>query len=109
MCFFGKKKVADKTKADRELIETNSKAIDTLIVLAKSNDELIASLRELQEKLKYLVPTDNSKVVDYDKTIKNKIDDLRIALSKGDSADSRKVSNLVADINCAISDRNTRL
>lgn len=66
MCFFRKKKVAEKVKEDRELVEGNSKAIEALIILANNNDVVINELQGLQEKLKYLIPSDNSKVVDYD-------------------------------------------
>jgi len=108
MCFF-KKKTADKARVDRELVETNSKAIEALMILAKNNDELIDSLKELQEKLKYLVPSENSTIFDYDKSIKNKIDDLRIVLSKSDGGDSRKIFGLITDIKCLVADRNVKL
>ena len=64
MCFFRKKKVADKVKDDRELVEVNSKSVDALIILAKDNAEIVDGLKELQVKLKYLIPSLNPKVVD---------------------------------------------
>ena len=109
MGLFRKKKPAEQTKADRELIEDNSKAIDVLIVLAQSNTELIGTLKELQEKLKYLIPSENPKVMDADKAIKNKIDDLRIALNRTDDGQSKKSAGLLTDIQCLIAERNTKL
>ena len=109
MCIFKRKKVADKVKEDRELIELNAKSIDSLIVLAKDNQELISQLKDLKEAVKYLIPSENSKVIDYDKTIKNKIGDLRIALTKSNGENSKKIEEATGDLKLAIADRNTRL
>lgn len=109
MCFFKKKTPADKTKADRELIEDNSKAVEVLVVLAKTNEPLIATLKELQEKLKYLIPSDDSKIMDIDKSIRNKIGDLRIALNKADDGQSKKTEGILTDIQCLIAERNAKL
>lgn len=109
MCFFRKKKVADKVKEDRELIESNSKAIDALFILAKDNVVIVNILQEVQEKLKYLIPSDKPKVSDYDKSIKNKIGDLRIILTKYDGEETKKAMNILTDIKLAIADRNAKL
>ena len=108
MCF-KKKKAADKVKENRELIEDNSKAIEALIVLSKDNVEIIDDLKELQEKLKYLVPSNDSAVIDYDKKIKNKIGDLKIALTKSDGETSKKATEILMDIKLAIAERNAKL
>ncbi len=107
MCFFRKKKTADKVKDDRELVEANSKAIDALVILAEKNSEVIEKLKELQIKLKYLIPSLNPKVVDCDKIIKNKIGDMRIALTKSDGETTKKVTDMLTDIELAVADRNT--
>ncbi len=109
MFFFKKKKVADKVKEDRELIEVNSKAIEALIILAKDNVDIVNELHVLQEKLKYLIPSDDSKIVDYDKAIKNKIGDLRIVLTKSDGEVTKKTTNIITDIKLVIADRNTKI
>lgn len=109
MCIFKRKKASDKVKDDRELIEFNAKSMDSLIVLAKDNQELISRLRDLKEAVKYLIPSDNSKVVDYDKTIKNKIGDLRIALTKSNGENSKKIDEAIGDLKLSIADRNIRL
>ena len=107
MCFFRKKKIAVKVKEDRELIESNSKAIEALIILAQNDDVIVNELKSVQEKLKYLVPSDNSKVIDYDKSIKNKIGDLRIILTKYGGEVTKKATAILTDIKLAIADRNT--
>lgn len=109
MCLFKKKQTADKVKEDRELVAQNSKLVDGLIVIAGANEELVKDLQQLKEQIKYLIPSDNSKIVDYDKTVKNKIEDLRIALIKDDGESSKKASALIRDIKLAIADRNARL
>ncbi|MCI8369367.1 MAG: hypothetical protein HFJ81_07040 [Clostridia bacterium] len=109
MCLFRKKKVAVKTQDDKELIAVNSKSIEALIVLAKDNIDIVETLKELQEKIKYLTPSNNFKVIDYDKLIKNKIDDLRMVLIKFDSVVQSDVEKLIVAIKLAIADRNTKL
>ena len=103
MCLFRKKKVAVKTQDDKELIAVNSKSIEALIVLAKDNIDIVETLKELQEKI------NNFKVIDYDKLIKNKIDDLRMVLIKFDSVVQSDVEKLIVAIKLAIADRNTKL
>lgn len=109
MCFFKKKKMGEKTKEDRELIEANSKSIEALIILAKDNDELIKQFKQLRETVKFLIASDKSKVLDYDSKIKNLIGDLRIALTKSDGEGSKKIDDLIVELKLAIADRNTKL
>lgn len=108
MCFF-RKKTTDKVKADRELVETNSKSIEALIILAQNDAATVSELKELQEKLKYLIPSDNSSVVDYDKAIKNKIGELRGALIESGGEITKKAAELLLEIKLAVADRNTEL
>lgn len=109
MCLFKKKKASDKVAENRELVAFNSKSIDGLIVLAGDREELVESLKDLREKLKFLIPSDKPKVMDYDKTVKNKIGDLKIALIKADGDASKKVDDLIRDINLTVADRNAIL
>lgn len=108
MCFF-RNKISDKVKEDRELIEFNSRSIDAIIVLAKDNDEFINELKALQGKLKYLIPSEKSKIFDFDKTIKNKIGDLRIVLTKSDGEVTNKATDILLDMKLAVADRNAKL
>ena len=77
--FKKRKSVAEKTLDDRELVATNSKAMDALVV------------------------------TDCDKKIKNLIGDMRIALTKSDGEDSKKTDELLTDLKLAIADRNTKV
>ena len=106
---FKKKKVVDKVKDDREFIETNSKSIEAIVVLAKDNEEIIQDLKELQETLKYLIPSAESSVIDCDKKIKNKIGDLKIALTKSDGETSKKAAEVLMEVKLAIAERNAKI
>ena len=106
MWFFKKKKESVKNTEDRELIEMNSKMVDALIVLS-SNEEFDEQLKDLKEKLKYLVPSTDEKVLKGDKKIKEALQDLKIALSKnGDVEENAKVKNLFKDVEVLIAERN---
>ncbi|HBD05983.1 MAG TPA: hypothetical protein DCY93_01040, partial [Firmicutes bacterium] len=91
------------------IIETNSKSIDTLVILAKNNIEIINELYSLQEKLKYLAPSDKSKIFERDKKIGDKLDDLKVILTKSEGEFNKKVKDTLFDIQIAISERNKRL
>ena len=107
--FGRKKKAAQHTLEDRELVADNAQKIDALKVLAEGNEEFLKTLTELQEKLKYLIPSDEPKVYDADKKIGNLLGDLRIALTKSDGEDNKKTASLLADVKLAIVDRNGKL
>lgn len=107
--FFRQKKASVKVGNDRELISENEKSIDALMILAKNNESLVQQLRGIKEKIKYLIPSENGKVYDFDKKIKNLIGDARIALVKADGKASEKVENVLSQIELAISDRNVKL
>ena len=109
MGLFKKKKSADKTIEDRELVEFNSDSISTLLVFTENNEQLTSQLKDLQDTLKYLIPSSKSEIMDYDKKIKNKIGDLKIALTKSDGETSSKATDALQEIKIAISERNTRL
>ena len=96
---------------DRELISENERSVDALVILAQQtgNEQFIVELKQLKEKIKYLIPSTDDKVRDYDKKIKNLIGDLRIALVKGDSEVSVKANNLLTQIKLAIADRNAKI
>ena len=78
---FKKKSSGVKNSEDRELIERNYRLVDALIVLS-SDEELTEQLGDVKEKLKYLTPSENSKVYDMDKRITNAIQDMKILLTK---------------------------
>ena len=104
-----RKKVSQKVDHDRELIEENTKSIESLIILAKDNNAIVEQLKEIKEKIKYLIASDEDKVYDLDKKIKNIIDDTRIALIKADGETSKKVDDAITQIKLAITDREVKL
>ena len=103
---FGVKNKSEKVLSDRELISENQKSIDAIIILAEDSRQLIASLNEIKEQIKYLTPSDDSKVIDFDKDIKGYLEDLRTAITK---SDDEKTQSLFKQIKLAIADRNVKL
>lgn len=109
MFFFKKKDTAEKTKEDRDLIKENADAIEALVILASDNEEFVRKLKAVQEKLRYLSASADSKILDYDKAIKNKLGDLRILLTKNEGEIAKKENNLVLEIELMIVDRNQKI
>ena len=108
MLFFKKKNAADKTKEDSDLIKQNDKRIEALIVLARENRELINRLREVQEKIRYLTPRADAKVMEFDQKIKEQIEDLKIRMVKDEDAEKalQAAERAILQIGVLISDRN---
>ncbi len=105
--FFKKKRNSNKVIEDRDLVKKNSDSINALIIIAEKNIEIVSDLKKLQEKLKNLIPSSNSKIINKDEIIKNKIGDLRIVLVKSDEENTKKVKDIIKEINITIADRNT--
>ena len=103
------KKNNDKALNDRNLIEECEKAMETLIILGESDENLVSNLRVLKEKIKYLVPSNEEKIYEFDRRIKNLIEDMRIALVKADRESMKKTKQILADLRIAIVDRNSRI
>ncbi len=103
------KKDSEKFLMDRNLIEECEKAVSTLIILSEADDELKSSLKVVKEKVKYLVPSVDDKIYEYDRRIKNLIDDMKIALVEARGESNRKVRSVLAEIKVAIADRNARI
>ena len=106
MLFFKKKNNAEKNANDREMIEANAKALDTLLVLVK-DENLKVEIKKIQEQVKYVIALPESKAIDYEKKIKNAIGDLKIELVKGkdDEKSVAKVQSLLADIKLLVAER----
>ncbi len=96
--FFKKKTQAEIVAEDRKLIEANSNAIGKLAMLVKESDAFTASLKELQEKIKYLKPVSADDAMKTDRHIGNAIDDLKIELSKNSGAPSSKADGYITEI-----------
>ncbi len=107
MGLFKKKTCATKNLEDRELIETNSKAMDALFILCE-NEALLATLKSIKEELTYLSPSTSDKVSHCDKKIKDLIADIKISLTKNAGNDP-KAESLVKDLRLKIAERSTLL
>ena len=110
LVLLGKKKStpAD-TDADNKLIAENFKFVDVLLVQAEGNEEVVKELNELKENLKYLKPSKEKKVYDYDKKIKDSLGDLKIAFTKTDGEESKKTVQLIKEIKMLVAERNVNL
>lgn len=109
MGLFRKKKASQKNGEDRELISENERAVESLLILSAGNEEMEKDLRSLKEKLKYLTPSDDGKIYDYDKKIRNLIEDMRIALIKADGETNKKVEGALLQLKLTIADRNAKI
>ena len=109
MGLFKKSKGSEKGWNDRELISQNERATEALMILAADNEKITGELKALREKIKYLTPSNDGKIYDYDKKIKNLIEDMRIALVKADGETSKKVENALMQIKLTIADRNAKI
>ena len=106
MLFFKKKTAADKTANDRSIVEDNSLYVDALIAISKS-ETLTVKLKELREKLKYLISSDNAKVLDCDKKIKNQLEDIKLAIVK--EKPEEKLLDMINEVYVIIAERNIAL
>ena len=109
MCLFKRKSKTEKNTVDYDLVSSNYKYVDTLLVLAKDGEDptIEEKLTAIKNKLQFLIPSPEDKVKDYDKKIKNALEDVKIALVK-DKADA-KVKSLLLDLELAIAERNSAL
>jgi hypothetical protein len=103
MCF-RKKDVAKINQSDRDLINYNSKTIDVLVSMSNS-ESFINALNALKPKLKYLIPSTNKNVIEYDKKIKNLFEDMKIVLSKNNK-DEEKSMSMIKETERLIAERN---
>ena len=107
MCLFRRKNLTENNKKDREMISLNEKSFETLLILAKE-DEFKDKIRAVQNKVKYLIPSTNDKVFNYDKKIKEAIGDLKISLTKDGSVETNnKLEKLLQEIEILIAERET--
>ena len=104
-----KKSAPNDPDADLRLINENTKFVEVLLVQAEDNEEVVKELKELQETLKYLKPSRDKKVYDYDKKIKDNLGDLKIAFTKTDGEGSKKTVQLIKDIKILVAERNTNV
>lgn len=104
-----KKSAPVESDADNKLISENAKFVDVLLVQAEGNEEVEKELQDLKESLRYLKPSREKKIYDYDKKIKDSLGDLKIAFTKTDGEGSKKTVQLIKDIKMLVAERNTNL
>lgn len=106
----GKKRTpAEATANDRELISENERAMAALLVLCEGNEAFSEEIKKVREQVKYLTPVDDPKIVEFDKKIKNQIEDMRIALNKDGCEDNIKAINALTQLRLLITDRNAKI
>ena len=66
---------------DKELVVANSKAISVLTKILQ-DEEFVTRAEQIQIQLKFLTPSNNNKVMDCDKKIRNILEDLKIIVVK---------------------------
>ena len=78
-----------------------------MIALAEKDADIIADLKALQEKVKYMIPSSDSKVVSLDKKIQNAISDFKVTMvKKEDEALKKAVADFIRDVEVMIAERN---
>lgn len=108
---FGKRnKNADKGKDDRTLIAENERDAAALVGYAKDNDALLDELRKIRERIKYLIPSEDGKIRDFDLKIKDLMEDLRIRFEKTEPNEpNKKIDSLLTQLKTTISERDARI
>ena len=106
--FFKKRKMATDNKEDRELVEYNSKSIDVLRVLSENDASITNELKKIQEEIKFLIPSHEAVVFDFDKKIKAQIEDIKILFTKNaDGKMDEKIKDATRDLKILIAERNS--
>lgn len=73
---------------NKRQIEKSVQNIESMIVLADGNDRLCNELVELKDEIRFLNPSKNPKVKQIDEKIANKLDDIKIEISKDKEAET---------------------
>ena len=74
-----------------------------MIVLADGNDRLCNKLVELKDEIRFLNPSKNPKVKQIDEKIANKLDDIKIEISKDKEAET--IFRLIEEVEGFIAQR----
>lgn len=73
---------------NKKQIEKNVSKIEAMLVLADGNNMLCNRLVEIKESVKFLNPSKDAKVMLIDEKISNKLDDLKIEISKDNTVET---------------------
>lgn len=83
-----KEKMSNAVLKNKRLIERSANNLESMIVLAEGNDTLVAKLTQLKDTIKFLNPSKSDKVMLVDTKIANKLDDIKIEISKDTQAET---------------------
>lgn len=90
-----------------ETIESLVSQLDILIELAKENDKIQKELVKLQDKLRYISPCDNKKILIFDNTLKSEIQQLKELVLRAKVRGSYlSVTRKISQIELVILERN---
>lgn len=88
---------------NKRQIERSVQNIESMIVLADGNDTLTNKLVELKDEIRFLNPSKNPKVKAVDEKIANKLDDIKIEISK--DKDSETILRMIEEVEGFLSQR----
>ncbi len=88
---------------NKRQIERSVQNIESMIVLADGNDTLTNKLVELKDEIRFLNPSKNPKVKAVDEKIANKLDDIKIEISK--DKDSEAIFRMIEEVEGYLSQR----
>ena len=103
----GKTESAEKTSGavlkNKRKIEKTVKNIESMIVLADGNDRLCNKLVELKDEIRFLNPSKSDKVSAVDDKIANRLDDIKIEISK--DKESETIWRMIEEVEGFIAQR----
>ncbi len=103
---FKKKAESDIAIESVKLIERNANLVSNFAVLTQKIDgELSARFKEIQERLRFLKPVSDKADMKTDLKISDKLDDLKIELSRSENGRFQKAKDIVRDIEFLITAR----
>ena len=88
---------------NKRQIERSVQNIESMIVLADGYDTLTNKLVELKDEIRFLNPSKNPKVKAVDEKIANKLDDIKIEISK--DKDSETILRMIEEVEGFLSQR----
>lgn len=104
---FGKKEnleLSEANKRDRDLVEKNSKMMETLIILAEGADDFVAELKTLKNEMNFLTWSTKEEVYAHDKKIAQAIEELKKELA---DCCGEKARRLLRDLKVLVAERNS--
>ncbi len=89
--------------SNKRQIEKSVQNIESMIVLADGNDKLCNKLVELKDEIRFLNPSKNAKVKAVDEKIANRLDDIKIEISK--DKESETIYRMIEEVEGFLSQR----